>query len=97
MENALRAAYRLAEKRRGEDLGLAGLLDWAEKRFNLSKGEVGHAIWLLRNELMHEDRLVNDPEALQALKHVSLVLIPIQKCLSPSHAQRVAQLENESL
>jgi hypothetical protein len=52
LENSLKIKYREIEKKEPVGLRLAGLLEWAEKKLNLSKGEVGHAIRLLRNELM---------------------------------------------
>ena len=74
LENALKARYHEVEKAEPAGLKLAGLLDWAGKNLNLSSGSVGHAIRLLRNELMHEERVVQETEALETLKHVSLVL-----------------------
>lgn len=74
LENALKEKYGEVEKTEPTGLGLAGLLGWAEKKLNLSKGPVGHAIRLLRNELMHEERVVQETEALETLKHASLVL-----------------------
>ena len=53
---------------------LVELIEWAKDKFNLSRGEVGDAVRLLRNEVLHEERIVKEPEALQTIKHVSLIL-----------------------
>ena len=73
LENCLKVKYSEEEGKKPA-LKLVDLIDWSKEKLSLTKGEVGHAIRLLRNEVMHEERTIEETEALQTIKHVSLLL-----------------------
>lgn len=71
LEVALRQAKTKSEGTDAKE-SLSNLIDWAEKYLGAKK-DVAHGFRILRN-LIHESTLVKEPDALEAIRHVTDVL-----------------------
>jgi len=71
MQIGLKHKYETIEKQKVPE-NLKDLIDWGEKYLS-SKKELAHGFRLLRN-LIHEETLIKEQDALEAIRHVSEIL-----------------------
>ncbi len=73
LEQALKSRYEDAEsKKPSREMSLANLIEWGESLLK-DKLAVAHSFRLLRN-WVHTDKLVQEQDCLEAIRHVSLIL-----------------------
>jgi len=73
LEICLKTKYRQVEGK-GFQGRLIDLIEWAEKKLKLQRSDVAQSLRMLRNEIIHEDKIVDDVEALETLRHASEVM-----------------------
>jgi len=76
LEGCLKSKYKQVEGKDTQNK-LIELIEWAESKLQLQRSNVAQAIRMLRNEVVHEDKIVEDSRAFETLKHTSEVMCEV--------------------
>lgn len=84
IESCLKAKFKHIEGKESQSK-LIGLIEWAGDKLQLQKGNVAQALRMLRNEIIHEEKMVSHSAALETLKHASEVMCEVFPFTSVSY------------
>lgn len=80
LELALRSKYEEIEKKSGDKLGLARLIDWLDEKYEEDKKkedkhaiDIATGIRLLRNTI-HNEKILEEQDSLETIRHVSRII-----------------------